>query len=294
MVLESPYQGSPLRVNRVIHVNNGTPELSQVTLDSDTCTSLMSPQMHKEQKRKISDVVHEEEDSSSEAENCSGVENGMCGMFTEGDSICVNGLDVPLDTSMSQNLSRYQSRADSKDNTIQELKQEVDQLKEELDQTRNDLKVATSRIEEYVKILKNENLFLSKEEAQLIVLQSKKRVFRYIKIVTDDMKDDSQFRKSVRVKQAMEILLPDLELEERLKKWIVYKQSVIKGLKEQAKQQTRNITTRYNGKCCYCIACFNEELSNKFFLIYEQIGRNFQFHTSLTITNNCLVISWLM
>lgn len=281
VVLESAHECTPPRVNSVIHINNGTPDLSQVTLESNTGTSFMSLQKHKHQKRKLSDVQNteedyssEEEDSSSEEENSSNEEEDermSCFLFDSGagtveGSVGVNGTDVPIDTSLSQNLVLYKNRVDSKDKIIQDLQEEVDTLKKLLDQTRNDLKMATSRNEEYVKILKNENLFLSKEEAQLVVSHSKKKVFRYIKIVTRDMKDDTLFRESVRVKQAMQILLPNAELEERLKKWFVYKSYVIKGIKEQAKQQTRNVTSRYNGKYSYCIACFNEKISNNFFV----------------------------
>ena len=255
--------------------------MSQVTLESNTSTSFMSLQKHKHQKRKLSDVQNTEEDSSSEEENSSNEEENFsneeedermsCCLFDSGagtveGSVGVNGTDVPIDTSLSQNLVLYKNRVDSKDKIIQDLQEEVDTLEKLLDQTRNDLKMATSRNEEYVKILKNENLFLSKEEAQLVVSHSKKKVFRYIKIVTRDMKDDTLFRESVRVKQAMQILLPNAELEERLKKWFVYKSYVIKGIKEQAKQQTRNVTSRYNGKYSYCIACFNEKISNNFFV----------------------------
>lgn len=221
----------------------------------------MSPQKNKETKRKYSAIEDEEEghqsdeeNSSSDGEHSSGHEENGLGLFNssstfiDGDSTDADAKDVPLDRSIIQDLSLFHSEGDTKDKLVENLKQTVDQLQKELDQTKLDLKVATVRIEEYIKILKNQNLFLSKEQANLIVVHSKKKIFRYIKIVTNDMTDDTLLKDSVRVKMAMQILLPNEDTEERLKKWIVFKQSVIKGLKDQAKYQARMIKSRYLGK----------------------------------------------
>lgn len=235
--------------------------MSQVTWDSCEGTSLVSPPKTMEAKRKYTEIENEEDDaqveeesSSSDGENSEAQEERQfdlekCGStFSEGNSPGVDGEVVPLDTEMIQDVALLQSKGGTKDKLIETLQETIDQMKKEHDQTNFELKVANARIEEYIKILKSQNLFLTKEEASLIVSRSKKKIFRYIKIVTNDMQDDTQYKKSVRVKLAMKTLLPEEDEAERMNKWIIFKQYVIRGLKDQAKYVGRSIKDRFISK----------------------------------------------